>query len=114
LKYQETLFELLAKQYEVAKIDESKEATLIQVLDEALPPERKSKPKRTVLVLFAALVAGILAMAVAYGLETWGRTKEQPEKREQIDSLMAQWRYSLVGVFLQRLARFSESRRKAP
>src|SRR6266568_624454 len=42
MKYQETLFEVLSKQYEIARIDEAKDATLIQVLDAAVPPERKS------------------------------------------------------------------------
>lgn len=56
LKYQETLFELLAKQYELAKLDEAKNATLIQVLDKATPPEKKSWPKRTIITLLAALI----------------------------------------------------------
>ena len=41
-KYQETLFELFAKQYEVARVDEAREGAVIQVLDAAQPPERKS------------------------------------------------------------------------
>lgn len=45
-KYQEALFDIFSRQFEVAKVDESREGTLIQVIDEASPPERKSKPKR--------------------------------------------------------------------
>ena len=45
-KYQETLFDLFARQYELARVDESREGALIQVVDIATPPERKSKPKR--------------------------------------------------------------------
>ncbi len=58
-KYQETLFDLLSRQYELARLDESREAALIQVIDVAKPPELKSSPKRT---LFAAggLAAGLL------------------------------------------------------
>ena len=41
VKYFETLFELLAKQYEFAKIDEAKDATLIQIMDRAIRPEKK-------------------------------------------------------------------------
>jgi tyrosine-protein kinase Etk/Wzc len=61
-RYQETLFEALAKQYEIARIDEAKDATLVQVIDKALPPERKSKPRRllvTVAVFIAALIAAL-------------------------------------------------------
>src|SRR5206468_12552942 len=46
VKYYEFLYELLAKQYELAKIDEAKDATIIQVLDKAIEPDRRSKPKR--------------------------------------------------------------------
>ncbi|MBM3337004.1 MAG: hypothetical protein FJY60_04870, partial [Betaproteobacteria bacterium] len=54
LKYNETLFELLAKQHELAKIDEAKEAALVQVVESAIPAELKSKPKRALIVLIAA------------------------------------------------------------
>lgn len=59
-KYQETLFELLARQYELAKVDEAKEGAVIQVVDHPHLPEWKSKPKR-----------GLIA-AVAWGLATVG------------------------------------------
>jgi hypothetical protein len=45
-KYYETLFELFAKQYEIARIDEAREGPVIQIVDVATPPERKSKPKK--------------------------------------------------------------------
>ena len=57
VKYQETLFELLSKQFEIAKIDEAKDAALIQVVDKALVPEQKSKPKRSLIVILATLMA---------------------------------------------------------
>jgi len=44
LKYQETVFELLAKEFEVAKLDEAREGSIIQVVDAAVPPDRKSSP----------------------------------------------------------------------
>ena len=47
-KYRETLFELFARQYEIARVDESREGALIQIVDPAVPPEYKSKPKRAV------------------------------------------------------------------
>ncbi|MBX9266358.1 GumC family protein [Chromobacterium violaceum] len=59
VKYQETIFELLAKQYELAKIDESKDSSLIQVLDTASPPELKSKPQRSMIML-SGLIAGFI------------------------------------------------------
>ncbi len=65
LKYNETLFELLSKQYEVARIDEAKDAPVIQVVDTALPPEHKSWPPRTEFALSGALAGGILAGVIA-------------------------------------------------
>ena len=63
-KYQETLFELFARQYELARVDESREGALIQVVDKATPPERKSKPKRGAIAVGAALAGLLLASAV--------------------------------------------------
>lgn len=66
-KYQEMLFELIAKQYELARLDEAREGSLIQVVDVATVPERKSKPKRALLTLGAAAAAGVLAASLAIG-----------------------------------------------
>ena len=62
-KYQETLFELYARQFEIARVDESREGSLIQVVDPATPPERKSKPKRAVTSVVSTLVT-LLALIV--------------------------------------------------
>jgi uncharacterized protein involved in exopolysaccharide biosynthesis len=56
-KYQESLFELYARQFELARVDESREGALIQVLDVATPPERKSRPRRGVIAISAMLAA---------------------------------------------------------
>jgi tyrosine-protein kinase Etk/Wzc len=64
-KYFETLFEVLAKQYEIARIDEARDAALIQVLDSAIPPEQKSSPKRMVITITAVLGAMLLAVVIA-------------------------------------------------
>jgi uncharacterized protein involved in exopolysaccharide biosynthesis len=61
-KYQETLFELFARQYEMARVDESREGTLIQVVDRAMPAEKKSQPRRSRFLL-GGLLVGLLAAA---------------------------------------------------
>lgn len=63
-KYNETLFELFAKQYELARVDESREGGLIQVVDEALVPEKKSKPKRAFIGAGTAIGVGLLLCVV--------------------------------------------------
>lgn len=62
-KYQETLFELYARQFELARADESREGALIQVVDPAAAPERRSKPKRLTTAL-ATTLAVMLALVV--------------------------------------------------
>lgn len=56
VKYHETLFELLARQYESAKLDESREATVLQVVDRAVVPDKKSGPHRALLTLGGMLL----------------------------------------------------------
>lgn len=61
VKYYQMLYELLAKQYEVARLDEAKDPSVVQVLDAAVEPERKSKPKRVFIVMIATAAAFLLA-----------------------------------------------------
>ncbi|ALV08483.1 Wzz/FepE/Etk N-terminal domain-containing protein [Roseateles depolymerans] len=62
-KYQESLFELFSKQYELARLDESREGFLIQVIDPAIKPEYKSKPKRAQIALVTAFATGLALCA---------------------------------------------------
>jgi capsular exopolysaccharide synthesis family protein len=81
---QNKLFTLLAQQLEQAKIDEARDETAFQVLDRAIPPERKSKPARTVMVLLSMLVslcAGVMLALVRESMDPTVRTKEQVERQ---------------------------------
>lgn len=59
-KYQEALFEVYARQFEVARVDESREGAQIQVVDAATPPERKSRPPRALIAVAATIVTALL------------------------------------------------------
>jgi autotransporter-associated beta strand protein len=61
-KYQETLFEFFARQFEMAKLDESREGATIQVIDTATAPEFKSKPKKAMIAVLATLATGFLLL----------------------------------------------------
>jgi tyrosine-protein kinase Etk/Wzc len=78
VKYHEAMFELIAKQYELAKIDEAKEASMIQVLDEAIVPEKKSKPNKRLIVLVSTMLAFFAAVVVAFALEVAERARQDP------------------------------------
>ncbi len=68
VKYNETLFEILAKQYEVAKLDEAKEGAPIQVVDPASVPDRKSFPSHAIF-LIVGLLAGALGSCLMVVLQ---------------------------------------------
>lgn len=63
-KYHEALLEVLARQYEISRIDESREGTGLQVVDTATRPEKRSWPKRTMTAVVVALIAFLLVTAL--------------------------------------------------
>jgi len=60
LKYHESLYDFLSRQAEAARIDEAKQGAILQIVDEANIPERRSSPHRTSIVLFTVAVAFLL------------------------------------------------------
>jgi capsule polysaccharide export protein KpsE/RkpR len=90
-KYHETLFELFAKQYEMARIDESREGAVIQVLDPAHSPERKSKPKKAQMAMLTTLAVGfalLLFVFIRQGLRGAG---QPPQSAEKLSRLRHAW-----------------------
>jgi len=79
LKYNETLYELLSKQYELAKLEEARDAVVIQVIDRAVPPERKSRPLRALIVLLATVTMLFLSVFIVLLLEhPWKKSGKPP------------------------------------
>ena len=68
-KVQQTLYELLTQQYEMARIQEAKDTPTVQVLDEAKVPELKSKPSKRQIVMLSTITAGFFAIFLAFFLE---------------------------------------------
>jgi uncharacterized protein involved in exopolysaccharide biosynthesis len=73
-KIKEMLFELLTREYEVAKIEEAKSMPTIQVLDKAVVPEKRSRPKRKQMVLLAGTTALFVSVFAAFVREYLART----------------------------------------
>lgn len=67
-KYQEALFELYARQFELARLDESREGALIQVIDPAQPPDKKYKPSRLMWTGLGAAIGVVASVALAFAL----------------------------------------------
>jgi uncharacterized protein involved in exopolysaccharide biosynthesis len=70
-KIQETVYELLTQQYELAKVQEAKEIPTVKVLDDAVVPTKKTFPPRTVIVLLGTMLGVAFAMAWLIGKERW-------------------------------------------
>ncbi len=88
-KYRETLFELFARQYELARVDESREGALIQVVDIAVVPEYKSKPKRLLIVVAATILSLLLLGMFILVRHFWRETAADPEGAEKVARLRA-------------------------
>lgn len=92
-KYYETLFELFARQYELARADEAKDGALVQVVDPAVVPEYKSKPKRAMLAVLATVLTFMLCASwvlIANALQNY---RLRPGGADKLDQLcQAVWR----------------------
>jgi len=83
VKYHETLFELLVKQYEAARIDEAKEAPVIQVVDRAIPPDRKSGPARRIYLIMGIFLGGMVGAIGAF----FANSFQNPIHAEKLQAL---------------------------
>ncbi|OGB33294.1 MAG: lipopolysaccharide biosynthesis protein [Burkholderiales bacterium RIFCSPLOWO2_12_FULL_61_40] len=84
VKYFETLFELFAKQFELAKVDEAREGAVIQVVDAAEPPERKSKPKKALIAVLTTLAMGMVLLLFVFIRTAWQGAAQTPETAEKM------------------------------
>jgi uncharacterized protein involved in exopolysaccharide biosynthesis len=79
VKYFQMLYELLAKQYEVARLDEAKDTAIVQVLDKAVVPEKKYKPKRSMIVFFSTVLCVLLGVFWAIFSEAKRKMIQDPD-----------------------------------
>ena len=84
VKYNETVFEILARQFEVAKLDEAKEGAIIQVVDPAVPPDKRSFPKRSLIVIGATVLGFFFAVFLAFAQASFERMKDDPDTSGKI------------------------------
>jgi uncharacterized protein involved in exopolysaccharide biosynthesis len=86
-KYHETLFELFTKQYEMARLDESREGAVIQVLDAAQPPERKAKPQKAQIAKQTTLAVGFALLIFVFIRQALRVASRRPESTEKLSRL---------------------------
>lgn len=89
LRYHETVYELLTKELEIAKLDEAREGEIVQVVDTAVTPDRKSSPHRTLIVIGAAFLAFFAAIFCIIVRQVLDRTFSLAENRERLNAIKA-------------------------
>ncbi|HUN60733.1 MAG TPA: GNVR domain-containing protein [Candidatus Sulfotelmatobacter sp.] len=87
VKYHETIFEMLAKQFEIAKIDEARQGAVVQVVDKAVVPDKKSSPRRLLMIGCCTAAGFLLAVFWVLFSEAIRIARRDPRQREQLDGL---------------------------
>lgn len=96
-KIDDAVFELLTKEYEIAKIQEAREVPTAEVLDAAAVPEKKSSPHRLLFMLEGALSGFVLACAFLIGCTVWEHTDFSDPRK-----VLAQEAFSTVKAWVER------------
>ena len=91
LKYQEAIYSAMLQQLQLAKADEAKDAPLVQQVDPALPPERKSKPRRAIIVLVSVALGLLVGLGWALLRRAVRRAKEDPAGAQRWHDLARAW-----------------------
>ena len=91
-KYQESLYELFVRQFEYARLDESREGTVVQVVDVASVPERKSSPRRGSIAINTTLTAAAAMLLLTWLGYVWPRLRDDPLNASSLESLRSQFR----------------------
>lgn len=94
-KYKETLYEMFAKQYELARVDEAREGAFIQVIDPAQPPEKKSKPKKALIAIIATLAAGFALLLFVFMRQALRNSTQDQDTASKLQTLRQSWRKAL-------------------
>lgn len=92
LKYQETVYELLAKEFEVAKLDEAREGSIVQVVDLAITPDKKSFPPRLLIVTGSTIFSVFIAMFWLSLRQRFTLASQLPENRHRLRHLKSLWK----------------------
>jgi uncharacterized protein involved in exopolysaccharide biosynthesis len=87
VKYYEAIFDILARQFEIAKLDEAKQGSVIQVVDAAVPPDKRSFPKRAIIIIATTAVGLIIGIFIALFQAGFGRMNADQETGAKLASL---------------------------
>jgi uncharacterized protein involved in exopolysaccharide biosynthesis len=97
-KVQETVFELLTEQYELAKVEEAKETPSIRVLDPAQAPEKKSYPPRLMIIVTGTLTVFAFCVLWIFGAESWQTVDPQDERKVFVRKVVGTLKAQALGM----------------
>ena len=89
VKYRETIFQAIANQFELAKLDEAKQGAVFQVIEPATPPEKRSFPHRTILVLVFTFAAFVFSCLAVWASAVWKDIQLDPEDGPRLAAILA-------------------------
>jgi len=98
VKVQETVWQLLNQQYYHAKIQEARDTPTIQVLDEAVPPEMRSKPKRKILIFVGSFLALLFSIFFAFTAEFFERLKTDSSSSQKTEEIIGNLQSDWIGI----------------
>ncbi|MBW1918353.1 MAG: hypothetical protein JRI57_10105 [Deltaproteobacteria bacterium] len=102
VKFQESLYQLYTRMVEIARLDMVRDAAVVQVVDQAIPPEKKSKPKRMLMSIGAGVGTFFMMIFVAFGREYWQnmtRSEADSPCLAQLGKYIQQWGQDLQKLF---------------
>ncbi len=117
-KIQETVYQILTQQYEMAKVQEAKEIPTVRVLDVANVPEQKWGPHRVLLALMGAIVGLLCACIWIIGENEWNKRPMDDPYKSLLSEMAHSIEHSRAGRFTKSAAlrmreRFKKSKAKA-
>ena len=101
-KYQETMFDFYSRQFESARLDEAREGSVVQVVDYAEVPEKRSSPKRGTTVIIVTVISFVLLTAGAVVIHLWREASRNPQTARKITALRTAWLGRLPGRLFDR------------
>jgi tyrosine-protein kinase Etk/Wzc len=87
VQYRQAFFDLMLRQYEAARLDEAKEAAVIQVVEPAIEPDRRSSPKRSAILIVSTIVGLFLGCLLARFLHWAEHELSTPESTRALETL---------------------------
>ncbi len=110
-RVEETVFEILTQQYELAKVQEAKEIPSAKVLDPPDVPEKKVFPPRTLMTILGTLLAFVIGGCWVLGWDNWEKTDPEDPGKLLVLNMVRSMQPQLEYVVQQRATTFTRLKR---